>query len=98
MVLWQNNIYFELFDKYFDSFAVNFTNSTSGLPVMKSVLIIQFTVHIIHVSNINERMKTTLFIICCIKKHCSSSSYSFIKDHKMAKQMRPKKYFIFYKP
>ena len=33
MVLWQNNIYFELFDKYFDSFAVNFTNSTSGLPV-----------------------------------------------------------------
>ena len=44
MVLRQNDIYFELFDKYFDFFAVNFacnftyilllfTNSTSGLPV-----------------------------------------------------------------
>ena len=46
MVIRQNNIYFELFDKYFDSFPVNFAcNFTykfssvvykliSGLPVM----------------------------------------------------------------
>ena len=80
MVLWQNNIYFELFDKYFDSFAVNFTNSTSGLPVIGLVYVRQSSLErFIHDWMIIHRQPTWTgkakyaifgngklkFIVCC---------------------------------